>query len=240
MASVWPSLVPAASSRVPAAMQRSRLADLSPIWIQRGISVRPCCEHFVVLSPDASMAMVVAADRDRCWGWDMKILIFGGTGFVGLNIAAALLVRGHAVTLFDRANLRAAGQHDFAGYREALTVGQGDITDRQTVTDVVAGGHDAIVLGAAITAGPARDAADPESIMQVNLLAQLPVLVAAWRGSSICHPARPMALPARGTPCSTKRRPAIPSRSMPSPNLHPRELPSVWLCSGTSISSVCG
>jgi nucleoside-diphosphate-sugar epimerase len=47
--------------------------------------------------------MVAAADRDRCWVCDMKILIFGGTGFVGLNIAAALLARGHAVTLFDRA-----------------------------------------------------------------------------------------------------------------------------------------
>ena len=42
-------------------------------------------------------------------------------------------------------------------------------------------GFDAIVLGAAITAGPARDAADPESILQVNLLAQLPVLMAARR-----------------------------------------------------------
>src|SRR5258708_39084260 len=162
-------------------MPRSRQADLSPIWIRRGISVRPCCEHFVVLSPDASMAMVVAADRDRCWDRGMKILIFGGTGFVGLNIAAALLVRGHAVTLFDRANLPAAAQHDFAGYREALTIVHGDITDRQAVMDVVAGGHDAIVLGAAITAGPTREAADPEQIMQVNLLAQLPVLVAARR-----------------------------------------------------------
>jgi len=28
----------------------------------------------------------------------MRILVFGGTGFVGLNIAAVLLVRGHAVT----------------------------------------------------------------------------------------------------------------------------------------------
>jgi UDP-glucose 4-epimerase len=32
----------------------------------------------------------------------LKILIFGGTGFVGINIAAALLARGHRVTLFDR------------------------------------------------------------------------------------------------------------------------------------------
>jgi len=109
----------------------------------------------------------------------MKVLIFGGTGFVGLNIAAALLARGHAVTLFDRANLPAAAQRDFAGYREALTVALGDVTDRQAVMDVVADGHDAIVLGAAITAGPARDAADPELIMQVNLLAQIPILLAA-------------------------------------------------------------
>ena len=91
----------------------------------------------------------------------MRVLIFGGTGFVGLNIAAALLGRGHAVTLFDRAKLPAAAQQDFAGCSEALTVVQGDVTDRQAVMDVVAGGHDAIVLGAAITAGPARDAADP-------------------------------------------------------------------------------
>src|ERR1700680_4554011 len=161
MAGVWLSLVPGASSRVPAGRRRSRQGDLSPIWIPRRISVRPCCEYFIGLSPDASMAMVVAADCDRCGGWDMKILIFGGTGFVGLNLAAALLARGHAVTLFDRARLPAAAQHDLAGYREALTVVQGDITDRQTVTDVVAGGHDAIVLGAAITSGPARDAADP-------------------------------------------------------------------------------
>src|SRR5258706_6418016 len=47
MASVRPSLVPAVSSPAPAAMQRSRPADLSPIWIRRGISVRPCCEYFI-------------------------------------------------------------------------------------------------------------------------------------------------------------------------------------------------
>ncbi|WP_159009893.1 NAD(P)-dependent oxidoreductase [Bradyrhizobium sp. S69] len=112
----------------------------------------------------------------------MKILIFGGTGFVGLNIAAALLARGHVVTLFDRASLPVAAQRDFASFAKSLTVVSGDVTDRQAVIDLVAAGFDAIVLGAAITAGPARDAADPELIMQVNLLAQLPVLVAARRG----------------------------------------------------------
>src|SRR3982074_2791505 len=138
MASVWPSLVPAASSRVPAAMPRSRLADLSPIWTRRGISVRTCCEHFVVLAPDASMAMVVAADRDRCWGRSVKILIFGGTGFVGLNIAAALLARGHAVTLFDRAGLPPAAAKDFAAHADRLTAIQGDITDQKAIEQVIA------------------------------------------------------------------------------------------------------
>jgi UDP-glucose 4-epimerase len=109
----------------------------------------------------------------------MRILIFGGTGFVGLNITAALLARGHTVTLFDRAGLPPTATKEFAGYAERLTAIQGDVTDRQAVEQVIAEGYQAIILGAAITAGPERDAADPETILRVNLLAQLPILTAA-------------------------------------------------------------
>jgi UDP-glucose 4-epimerase len=111
----------------------------------------------------------------------LKILIFGGTGFVGLNIAAALLARGHRVTLFDRIGLPPAAQRAFAGHADALKAIEGDVTDRDSVEQTVADGFDAIILAAAITAGPVRDAADPQSILQVNLLAQLPVLEAARR-----------------------------------------------------------
>jgi UDP-glucose 4-epimerase len=111
----------------------------------------------------------------------MKILIFGGNGFVGLNIAAALLARGHAVTLFDRAGLPPAAEKDFAGYADRLTAIQGDVTDRQAIEGAIAAGYEAIILGAAITAGPERDATDPESILRVNLLAQVPILIAAQR-----------------------------------------------------------
>jgi UDP-glucose 4-epimerase len=111
----------------------------------------------------------------------LKVLIFGGAGFVGMNIAAALLARGHKVTLFDRSDLPRAAQQDFERYGDALTVVQGDVTDKPAIGRVVAEGYDAIVLGAAITAGPARDAADPLSILQVNLLAQVPILEAARR-----------------------------------------------------------
>jgi UDP-glucose 4-epimerase len=111
----------------------------------------------------------------------VKILIFGGTGFVGINIAAALLGRGHGVTLFDRADLPRAARQVFAGYGDLLKLVQGDVTEPHAVEKIIAGSYDAIILGAAITAGPARDAADPLSILQVNLMAQLPILRAARR-----------------------------------------------------------
>jgi UDP-glucose 4-epimerase len=118
------------------------------------------------------------AHRQRS-GRTVKILIFGGAGFVGLNIAGALLARGHVVTLFDRVGLPPAARRAFARFADLPTEVHGDITDRRAVTEIVVAGYQAIVLGAAITAGPARDAADPESIVRVNLLAQLPILTVA-------------------------------------------------------------
>jgi UDP-glucose 4-epimerase len=111
----------------------------------------------------------------------LKILIFGGTGFVGINIAAALLARGHGVTLFDRADLPRSARQVFAGYGDLLSVVQGDVTEPHSVEGVIARGHDAVILAAAITAGPMREATDPASILQVNLMAQVPILMAARR-----------------------------------------------------------
>ncbi len=111
----------------------------------------------------------------------MNILIFGGTGFVGINIASALLARGHAVTLFDRGALPRAAGHALASFGGALDAVEGDISNSNAVETTIARGFDAIILGAAITAGPAREAADPQSILDVNLMAQVPVLMAAHR-----------------------------------------------------------
>jgi UDP-glucose 4-epimerase len=49
------------------------------------------------------------------------------------------------------------------------------------VQAAVTAGYDAIILGAAITAGPEREASDPGTILQVNLLAQTPILMAAQK-----------------------------------------------------------
>ena len=111
----------------------------------------------------------------------MRILVFGGAGFVGLNIAEALLARGHMVTLFDRVGLPPDARKDLACYGDRLTAIRGDVTDSPAVEAVIATGYEAIILGAAITAGPAREASDPETVLQVNLLAQTPILIAARR-----------------------------------------------------------
>ena len=87
----------------------------------------------------------------------MNILIFGGTGFVGINIASALLTRGHAVTLSDRGALPDAAARAFAGLGGALSVIEGDVTESHTVETTIARGFDVVILGAAITAGPARE-----------------------------------------------------------------------------------
>jgi UDP-glucose 4-epimerase len=111
----------------------------------------------------------------------MKVTIIGGAGFVGLNIAQHLLERGDAVTLFDRADLPAVARKEFARHEKRLRVLQGDVTDRAAIESAIGAGPDALVLGAAITAGAARDVTEPERILAVNLLAQIPMLEAARR-----------------------------------------------------------
>ncbi|WP_439374482.1 NAD-dependent epimerase/dehydratase family protein [Bradyrhizobium sp. DASA03120] len=111
----------------------------------------------------------------------MKIVVFGGTGFVGLNLAEVLLARGHEVTLYDRAPLPAAAHRSLGEYRERLRVVQGDITDAEGIDTLIAGGSDAIVLGAAVTAGDDLERASPARVLEINVMAQIPILQAAIR-----------------------------------------------------------
>ncbi|WP_407113086.1 NAD-dependent epimerase/dehydratase family protein [Bradyrhizobium sp. LMG 9283] len=111
----------------------------------------------------------------------MKIVIFGGTGFVGLNLAEVLLARGHEVTLHDRAPLPAAAQRSLADYGARLEIVQGDITDVVAIDALIAKGCDAIVLGAAVTAGDDLERASPARVLEINVMAQIPILQAAIR-----------------------------------------------------------
>ncbi|MDA9469049.1 NAD-dependent epimerase/dehydratase family protein [Bradyrhizobium sp. CCBAU 53415] len=111
----------------------------------------------------------------------MKIVIFGGTGFVGLNLAEVLLARGHEVTLYDRAALPPSAQRSLADYGARLEAVQGDIADVEAIDVLVARGCDAIVLGAAITAGDDLERASPARVLEINVMAQMPILQAAIR-----------------------------------------------------------
>jgi len=111
----------------------------------------------------------------------MKIVIFGGTGFVGLNLAEALLARGHDVTLYDRAPLPPTAQRSLADDTARLKVIQGDINDVEGIDALIAADCDAIVLGAAVTAGDELERASTARVLEINVMAQIPILLAAIR-----------------------------------------------------------
>jgi UDP-glucose 4-epimerase len=110
----------------------------------------------------------------------LRVALLGGCGFVGLNIAEALLRQGHDVLCLDRNPLPAAARAAFAGLPGRLRVEAFDVTQPGALEP----GTDALVLGAAITAGTARETAEPESILAVNLGA-LPGLLRAARQAGV-------------------------------------------------------
>lgn len=110
----------------------------------------------------------------------MAVLVTGGAGFVGLNLVEALLARGETVVVFGREALPAPASVAFASLPGKLTVIQGDVRDPAALNAAFAAVKiDAVFPFAAVTSGPAREADDPESVLQVNLLGVLATLRAA-------------------------------------------------------------
>lgn len=99
----------------------------------------------------------------------MSVVILGGAGFVGINIAEALLGTGRDVVLFDRQGPPAIAQRVLERLPGRLDIILGDVTDTGVLARMIVPGTDALVLGAAITADAAREALDPHTILRVNL-----------------------------------------------------------------------
>jgi nucleoside-diphosphate-sugar epimerase len=105
------------------------------------------------------------------------ILLTGGSGFVGLNVAEQLLARGEELVIFD---LRAPPPF----FSKARFV-QGDVSDFQTVQKIFADHSPSEVIHmSAITAGPERDAREPLRIAEVNLIGTLNVPGASLKTSA--------------------------------------------------------
>jgi nucleoside-diphosphate-sugar epimerase len=101
------------------------------------------------------------------------ILLTGGAGFVGLNVAEQLLARGEEVLIYDLAPPP-------RGFRGEFRFEEGDVTDRDRLDQVFLRHKPKRIFHlAAITAGPEREAREPRRIAEVNLTGTLNLLDAA-------------------------------------------------------------
>ncbi|MBO6561861.1 MAG: NAD(P)-dependent oxidoreductase [Nisaea sp.] len=110
----------------------------------------------------------------------MAVLILGGAGFVGLNIAETLLKTGETAVVFDRRPIPAAAKRAFATHPGECVEVVGDaLADGVLLAALKEHNVDRMFCAAAVTAGPERDANAPRSILEVNLMAFTAALEAA-------------------------------------------------------------
>lgn len=114
----------------------------------------------------------------------MAILVTGGAGFIGSNLARALLERGETVVALDNFNdyydpaIKRRNAAQLAGY-PALTLVEGDIRDAETVNALFARHGVRRVAHLAAMAGVRESVNQPALYLDVNLTGTLVLLEAA-------------------------------------------------------------
>jgi UDP-glucose 4-epimerase len=99
----------------------------------------------------------------------VSVLIIGGCGFIGLNLAERLAASDRDVTLFDRDPPPAKAQARLDALPGHVAFVAGDVLEPSGLSAAIHPGIDCVIYGAAITAGPRREAEEPERIVAVNL-----------------------------------------------------------------------
>ena len=108
----------------------------------------------------------------------MKVIITGGTGFVGLAVAEHLIASGHDCTLFARSPLPEHFRQALPGAR----VIRGDVSDSDAVDRFIqAERADVIIHLAAVTPDREAEMCDPAGIVTVNVAGTANVMRAAGR-----------------------------------------------------------
>jgi nucleoside-diphosphate-sugar epimerase len=112
----------------------------------------------------------------------MSILITGGAGFVGINLAGTLADRGETVVLLGPAPPPPAALAWLRSKAGRVEVALGDVTRAEDLDAVIARhGIDRAIHGAAITADIHREARAARDIFTVNVLGTIELLEAALR-----------------------------------------------------------
>jgi nucleoside-diphosphate-sugar epimerase len=106
-----------------------------------------------------------------------RYLVTGGAGFIGSNIAEALVKRGEQVVVLD--NLSTGYEKNISHLRNDLTFIKGDVRDEGTVRKALAG-VDYVLHEAALASVP-RSIEDPVLVTDVNVRGTLTVLDEARR-----------------------------------------------------------
>ncbi len=97
-----------------------------------------------------------------------RVLVTGGSGFVGLNIVEALLSAGVDVTSFDAKAMSVTARETFERLPGRLTVVEGDIRQLDALS-MAAQTADAIVHGTAVTPNDVNEAAAVDLALSVNV-----------------------------------------------------------------------
>jgi nucleoside-diphosphate-sugar epimerase len=112
----------------------------------------------------------------------MAILITGAAGFVALNVVEHLLTAGREVVGLDRIALPERARRNFSELPGRFTLIGGsvlsaaDLRRALTIAPI-----EAVIHCAVITAGSARERADPETIVAINVSGAVGTLMAAAR-----------------------------------------------------------
>jgi len=112
----------------------------------------------------------------------MAILVTGAAGFVALNVVEHLLTRGRDVVGLDRIILPERARGEFARLPGKLTMIGGSILSSADLRRALTiAPIEAMIHCAVITAGSARETADPETIVSINVQGAVAALTTAAR-----------------------------------------------------------